>query len=413
MDLGLFEPLGIALILGLLVGIQREWSTDHRIAGIRTFPLITLFGTLSGILAGVFGGWVVGAGLLAVAGVLYIGNMAKLRLEKAGPGMTTEMAALVMFGIGALLSAGYTAPAVALGGVVAVLLHWKTPLHAFVQKIGENDLKAIFQLVLIGLVILPLLPDRTFGWFDVLNPYKIWLMVVLIAGINVTAYLAYRLFGTRGGTVLGGLLGGLISSTATTVSYARQSRQYGEVVPMAVMVILLATLMMNVRVLIEIGVVAPGFLPSAAPPLGLVMGLMVLISLLLFSRIDSHSAQTPEHENPAQIKTAILFGMLYSLILLLVAAAEAYFGVHGVYAVAVLSGLTDMDAITLSTSEMVELGRMEPDTGWRVILLASMSNLVFKWGAVAVFGSRTLLVRMSMLSGLLLAAGALVLAVWQ
>lgn len=408
-DFAILQPLGIALGLGLLVGLQRERDTD-RIAGIRTFPMITLLGTISGLLAQTYGGWMVASALLALVAVLYIGNMAELRREKAGSGMTTEVAALVMYCVGAMLSAGHTGPAIALGGVVAVLLFWKGPLHTFVRGIEEADLKAVFQLVLIGLVILPLLPNQTYGWYDVLNPYKVWLMVVLIAGISFSGYIAYRLFGVKSGAILGGLLGGLISSTATTISYARQNRSAESSTAMVAVIILLATVMMNVRILVEIGVVAPGFLSVAASRIGVIIGIMVLMSLALVSRMDHQSLTQPEQENPAQLKTALIFGVLYCLILFLVAAAKTHFGTGGLYTVAVLSGLTDMDAITLSTAELVKMERLEPDTGWRVILVASLSNLVFKWGAVVFLGSRRLAIVVSVLSAVTMAVGILTLA---
>jgi uncharacterized membrane protein (DUF4010 family) len=240
MELGHLEALAIALGLGLLVGLQREWTVAP-IAGIRTFPLITLLGSFSAILAEEFGGWVLGAGLLSVAVMLFMSNLARFEQGESDPGLTTEMAALVMYGVGAALVAGYTVPSVATGGVVAVLLHWKEPLHNFVRRIGATDLTAIMQLVLIALVILPVLPDAEFDVYRVLNPFRIWLMVVLIVGISLGAYVAYKLLGPRVGSVLGGVLGGLISSTATTVSYSRQVSGRPAAPPLAALVIQLAT----------------------------------------------------------------------------------------------------------------------------------------------------------------------------
>ena len=263
MELGLFKPLAIALGVGLLVGMQRERETSP-IAGIRTFPLITILGSLSAMLADAFGGWVLAAGFLAVSAMLLIGNLVQFGKDEIDPGLTTEMAGLVMFGVGAALVKGYTAPAIAVSGVVAVLLHWKKRLQNFVDKISGGDFKAIIQLVLIGLVILPVLPNQTYGWYNVLNPYKIWLMVVLISGISLIAYVAYKLLGARVGTILGGMLGGLISSTATTVSFSRQAKTRSDTAPMVSLVILIASTIVFGRILLEIGIVAPEFLPTAA-----------------------------------------------------------------------------------------------------------------------------------------------------
>ena len=152
------QQLLLAGGLGLLVGMQREW-TKGVLAGIRTFPLITVFGALSALLAERFGGWTVAAALLSLAGMVVIGNVTKLQKGDIDPGLTTEMAMLVMFGVGAAVVVGYTALAIATGGSVAVLLHWKRPLHRLVHRIGANDFRAIIRLVVIALVILPVLPN--------------------------------------------------------------------------------------------------------------------------------------------------------------------------------------------------------------------------------------------------------------
>ncbi len=411
MVFGLFEPLAIAVGVGLLVGMQRERKASP-IAGIRTFPLITLLGSFSAVLADAFNGWVLAAGFLAVSVMLLVGNLVQLREEEIDPGLTTEMAGLVMFGVGAALVKGYTAPAIAVSGVVAVLLHWKQPLQKFVVKISENDFKAVIQLVLIGLVILPMLPNQTYGWYNVLNPYNIWLMVVLISGISLLAYVAYKLLGARVGAILGGALGGFISSTATTVSVSQQTKAQPDAAPMASLVILIASTVVFGRVLLEIGVVAPEFLPIAAAPLGIIMGLMGVLCVICFPRVRQNRIANPTHNNPAQLKAALIFGGLYAVVLLAVAAAKARFGTGGMYLVAVLSGLTDMDAITLSTAELVKTGRVPTDTGWRVILLAALSNLIFKGGVVALLGSRRLLISIAILFSIALAGGVLLLVLW-
>ncbi|MDP9198677.1 MAG: MgtC/SapB family protein [Pseudomonadota bacterium] len=197
--------LGISLLLGLLVGLQRQRS-ESSIGGIRTFPLIATFGTLCGLLAVEHGGWIVAAGLIALAALLVVSN---LMLAKAGDrdaGQTTEVSALLLYGIGAYLVFGEMEVAVVLGGAIAVLLHYKDLLHAFAGRFGERDVTAFMQFVLITLVILPILPNEAYGPYAVLNPFQIWLMVVLIVGISLVGYVAYKLFGAREGAVLGGLI---------------------------------------------------------------------------------------------------------------------------------------------------------------------------------------------------------------
>jgi uncharacterized membrane protein (DUF4010 family) len=216
----LFQRLGIALGLGLIVGLQRERSGSP-LGGFRTFPLVTLLGGLSGLLGGTSGGWVVAAAWLSLAVVIAVGHVENPQ-EKGG--ITTEIAMLLMFAVGAYCLSGHVAVATAVGGTVAVLLHLKPQMHSLAKRLADPDFQAIMQFVLITFVFLPILPDKGYGPFDVLNPFKIGLMVVLIVGISLGGYIIYKLLGANAGTLAGGVLGGLISSTATTVSYSRRTQ---------------------------------------------------------------------------------------------------------------------------------------------------------------------------------------------
>jgi uncharacterized membrane protein (DUF4010 family) len=187
----LLKSFGTALGLGLLVGLQREW-VQSRVAGIRTFALLSLFGALCGLLGVVFGGWVIAAALIAFVSVVILGNVAQLKSKESDSGLTTEMAMLVMFATGIITVLGHRLIAVIIAGSVMVLLQSKKPLHNMVRLIGEDDLREIARLVLAGLVILPALPNREMGYLGVLNPFAIWLMVVLIVGISLAAYLLIR-----------------------------------------------------------------------------------------------------------------------------------------------------------------------------------------------------------------------------
>ena len=412
MDLSsVFQQLGIALGLGLLVGLQRE-RTDPRLAGFRTFPLVTVLGTLGGLLGVTFGGWVVGLGLVALSGVIIVGNLIEPKTADSNPGITSEIAMLVMFLVGAYLSSGYKEAAVAVGGGVAVLLHLKPQMHAVASKIGDRDFKAIMQFVLISLVILPVLPNRFLGPYDVLNPQHIWLMVVLIVGISLGGYVIYKLFGEKAGTLAGGILGGLISSTATTVSYARRSRQPESSPGLAAVVIIVASSIVFLRVIILINVAAPEFLKAAGPPFAIMLAAGALLSAAIWLLNRKEQSRMPEQENPSELKAALLFGLLYALVLVAAAAAKDYFGDKGLYLVSVASGLTDMDAITLSITQLVRSGNIEGQTGWRLILVAAMSNLVFKGIVVAVLGEFRLFKQVALLFLLVFAVGLLLLFLW-
>lgn len=409
----IFQKLGIALGLGLLVGLQRE-RAESKIGGIRTFPLITLLGALCALLSAPLGGWTIAGGFLALAAVVIIANITAMRSGEHDIGQTTEIAALLMYAVGAYVMVGHVPAAVAVGGVVAVLLHFKDPLHRFVRSLGDQDALAIMQFVLISLVILPVLPDRYYGpgTFDVWNPRKIWMMVVLIVGISLAGYVAYKLLGKNAGTFLGGILGGLISSTATTVSYSRRARHNPGAASLAAIVIVVASAVSMGRVIVEIGAVAPGIFGLVAPPIIAMCALMLLISMGAYFFGHTEKAQLPEQGNPAELKSALVFAALYAVVLLAVALAQRYFGHKGLYVVGVLSGLTDMDAITLSTAQLAARGATDTTTAWRVILLAALSNLVFKGGTVLALSNRALGMRVSLLFGIGLLGGLFILFFW-
>ncbi|MGE4545665.1 MAG: MgtC/SapB family protein [Pedobacter sp.] len=411
MDLQIWQQFGIALGLGLLVGLQREWA-EPEAAGIRTFALITVLGTACAHLAARFGGLVLAGGLVALGGLMVVSNLRRDRSKEAHPGPTTEMAALVMFAVGALLQGGMIAEAAAIGGGVALLLHWKKPLHHFVKRIGDSDIQAVFRMVLIALVVLPLLPDRSFGPYAVLNPFRIWLMVVLIVGISIASYLTSRYIGTRAGSVVSGILGGLISSTATTVSYARQSKTAPDSSTLAALVIMVASTIVFVRVAFEVVVVAPGIFWQVCPQFG-VMGLwMALIAAMAFKLTRQKQEAGPEPKDPSNLAAAVIFGGLYALVLLAVAAAKQHFGDGGLYLVAALSGLTDMDAITLSTAQLITADRLDVETGWRMMMIGALSNILFKAGVVATLGNPRLLRRIAVLFGGSLLGGMVLLWLW-
>ncbi|MCO6458181.1 MAG: MgtC/SapB family protein [Pirellulaceae bacterium] len=411
MDLVFIQQLAVALGLGLLVGFQREWTAPH-VAGLRTFALITVLGTLVGQFVAEAGGWLISAGLVAVAAMLIVGGLVKFAGTEKRPGLTTQIAALLMYLVGVAVALGRLELGIVVAGGTAVLLHWKRPLHTFVERIGEADARAIFQLVLIALVILPVLPDQSFDPYGVLNPFEIWLVVVLIVGISLGGYICYKFVGARAGTLVGGILGGLISSTATTVSYARRARRNPELIQLAAAVILIASTIVFGRVLVEVAVVAPDVFWDLVPPLAVMMGLMAVISGVLFLLRRGESAPPELDDDPSELRTAIVFGLLYAAVLFAVAAVKEHFGHQALYVVAGLSGLTDMDAITLSTAQMVSKQRLDADTGWRMILIGALSNLVFKAAAAGLLGGRWLLLRLAAAFGIALVGGTLLLVLW-
>jgi uncharacterized membrane protein (DUF4010 family) len=406
-----FQTLGISLGLGLLVGIQRE-RVDAPLAGVRTFALITLLGTLTGMLSVTLGPWVVFAGYLGVTATVAMGNVLSLKQPRADTGITTEIAILIMYVIGAYLVLGHRPVAVVLGGVVAVLLQAKPILHGFVKRLGETDMRVMMQFVLLTLVILPILPDRAYGPFEVLNPREIWRMVVLVVGVSLCGYVALKIYGARAGIVLGGIIGGVISSTATTVSYARRTSGSKGQIGTATLVILIATTILYARVLVLVSVVAPREIARVGPP----AAMMLIVSFLECAAFGwAHrrlETEVPAQENPTELKAALVFGALYAIVLIAVAAARHYFGDRGILVAAGISGLTDMDAITLGTARLLASGAVSPGIAWRAILLASIANLAFKSGLVAWLGGKQLFRRIAALFAIQIAAGLAILVFW-
>ncbi len=415
----LFEQLGIALALGILVGLQRE-RADPVIAGLRTFPIITMLGTLAAAMdmSRDAQGWIIAAGFVSIVAVVSVTNLHRLRHPDSDFGMTTEVAILMMYAVGAYLVVGHRVVSVAAGAVVAVLLQFKPELHGMATRLGDQDLRAIMTFVLITCIVLPVLPNTTYDLvapLNVLNPFEIWLMVVLMVGISLSGYLAYKFVGRNAGIMLGGILGGAVSSTATTISYAKRTRAEAAHGRMAALVIVIASSVSFVRVLIEIFLVAPQQFIILAPPILVMMSVGVLVAVVTWLRVQREPVEPPAPKNPTQWRSAVVFAVLYAGVLMALAAAKAYLGGQGLYGIAIVSGLTDMDAITLSISRMVRLGAnggLATSDAWRLIVVASLGNLVFKWLMAAAAGGPALRRHLALLFAAPFAAGCLVLLFW-
>lgn len=367
----LFLRGALALALGLIIGFQRE-RKQSGLAGIRTFPLFSLSGFFSSLL-GVTTAGVIGLSLLLVVGMYR-------NTEERAQGLTTEIAAVLVFLLGAGLAVFEHISLVAVaGGVCALLLHLKERMHGLTRALDQKEVQAIMQFVLIAFIILPILPDKTYDNYEVLNPQRIWLMVVLITGISLVSFAVQKVRGNKAGALWSGILGGLISSTAATVSLSRVSSRDSErrsFIP----AILIASTIALVRVMFEILVVAPQLFIKIIPPLGILLVFMVGMSV--FSLYRSRKVEsTPEvaHEgSPSELKAAMVFGFLFAVILYLSAWTREEFGDQGLYAVSIISGLIDVDAITLSTTELIEKGAVSAELGGELIMVAFLSNLVFK-----------------------------------
>jgi len=383
----MFEPYFLAILLGALMGLERE-RQETRLAGLRTFILVTLFGAICGNMAG--NGnyqWVVAGGLI---GVTVQGAMVHfLRLkEHLPPGLTTSIALLVAYGIGVLLATGFTVPAVAISLATTVILYFKPQMHEFSRRLQQRDLYAIFQFILVAFIILPILPDRGFGPYQALNPYNIWLMVVIISALNLIGYVTLQVVGKRWSGPVLGLLGGLVSSTATTLSFSRYTRNNPAFSRAASVVVALASTVVLVRVAFLVGMIQPTLLPGLALPLtGMFIGGLIPVFLIWRNNTrDEGPAATTK--NPAELPQALFFGLLYAAVILAVSAAKDFFGDRGVYIVSLVSGLTEVDAITLSNARLAHQCILQATQAQISILLAVVSNLGFKLGLVGFLSTR-------------------------
>lgn len=425
--LELFRTLLLSVLLGLLVGLQRERSKS-RLAGFRTFPLATLLGTLCALFAREYDmPWLLPAGFVSLIVLAIVGSLPSIGDQEAGGGVTTEVALFVMFMVGALLMYGPWTIAVVITGGVAFLLYLKPQLHGFAERLGDDDFHAIMQFVLITFIILPVVPREEYDpfaaieqWFPqanfpsaaVFNPFEIWLIVVLVVGISLAGYVVYKLFGQRASTLLGGVLGGIVSSTATTVSYARRTRRTPEAAGMSAAVITIASAVTFVRIIVEVAVAGGAFIQQAIGPLAALLGLATAISVAAWLMQPGGDSPMPPQKNPSELRYALIFAATYAVVLLAVAVGRHYLSSGGLYIVAAISGLTNVDAITLSTARLVQAGRLDVGTGWRAIAIGTLSNLIFKIGIVACLGSRPLLWRSALYLGLMFAGGVLVVLFW-
>ena len=415
MDYHDLTTLGIAFGLGLLVGLQRE-KANSELAGVRTFTLIAILGVLAGFLSRDYQNpYILPVLGVALTSLLVAANFIKIKVfTNPDVGQTTEVAALLMFAIGAYLVMGDRVLGIVIGVSMSVLLYVKERLHGFINRLQEKDLSAIMTFAGISLVVLPILPNKTYGPYNVLNPQNIWLMITLIVGLSVLGYFIYKFVGKKLGIISNGVLGGLISSTATTVSYARKTVDTASISKMAAFVITVASAISLARVMVEIGVVIPEKLPVILLPLMVEFVVMALICLGMFYSInkDSKDDTMPEPENPAEFKSALVFGLLYGAILLAVAFANEEFGDDALYIVAIISGLTDVDAITLSLSQLIKIDALNVSTGWKLILLASLSNLVFKGVMAGILGTKQLAKWIALSFGVAIIVGIFLIWLW-
>jgi uncharacterized membrane protein (DUF4010 family) len=395
----LFYRFGAALLIGLLVGLQREYAylqqkqDEKSFGGTRTFALLGLLGCTAAFIAERMESAMVFVAIVAViGGLIMISYVSTAR--KGSMGMTTEAAAVITMLIGAICFWGELSIAAALGVVLTVLLELKLQTRMLVRNITRADVYATLTFAVITLIILPVLPSHSYGPppFDVLIPYKIWLMVVFISGISFLGYLLIKIVGARRGVGLTGLLGGLASSTAVTLSFAQRSRDVSGLERPFAIAILLAWSVMFVRVMVEVAVINQSLLRVVWLPMTAALVVSAAYCVYLY-RMQSSGKQEEQDKfkNPFELGPALTFGLIYAVILLVANTARLYFGNTGIYLSSIASGLADVDAITLSLAELSrDADDLDLNTAARGIVLAAVSNTLVKGGIVLGMGSAML-----------------------
>jgi uncharacterized membrane protein (DUF4010 family) len=395
-----FGGLAVALGVGFLIGLQREQAvaggggTSRSLGGIRTYPLAALLGAACSLLARPLGPWIVGGGLLVLLVPIAIGYVDDVRRDR-DRGITSEVAFVLTYLLGVLALTPDLLPTpkdrllvtAAVGVAAGALLSLKRPLHAWVARISSTDIYATVKFAVLAVIVLPLLPDRAYGPYAVVNPFHVGLMIVLIAGVSFVGYVAVRALGPGRGMGITGLVGGLASSTAVTLSLSSRAKREPDAAGPYALGVVLASAVMAVRVVAEVAVVNQALVPAVAIPIGAMAAAGSLAALLLRGTSASPApGAAPVHfANPFELGSALKLGAIFVGVLILSKAAQIHFGSSGMYVASTLGGLTDVDAVTLSMARMARDGlpRNEAVTS---ILLAIGANTIVKAGMTVALG---------------------------
>ena len=402
----------ISLALGLMMGLERERRGNTN-AGLRTFGLVGVTGTATAMIAQQAASpWllpVVAAGLVAM---MISADHHRGDADET-PDTTTTVALLLCFLYGVMLWHGQPQLPVTLALVTTALLYFKAELHGMTQRLTRQDIVSFLQFALITFVVLPILPDQGYGPYDKLNPYQIWLMVVLTSGLSLAGYAALRLAPQGVAVPLLGLLGGLVSSTATTLVFARQLRDEPRHIESAVTIITLANLVVLLRIGVLALAIAPSALPVLAPVLALGLAGGVALPVRGWLHLKGSKGDAPELENPTGLRQALAFGAVFAVVLVVSAAFHDKAGALGVYAISAISGLADMDAIAISTLNLHSASAIDARQVTWAIVIALASNMAFKASMVLALAGRAAALRVALAYALALAGlagGAALLA---
>ncbi|MDQ7011107.1 MAG: MgtC/SapB family protein [Mariprofundaceae bacterium] len=386
-----------ALGIGLLIGLEREYGQRRvngrkkhvEAAGIRTFALVALAGNLLTWLPQPMMTWGVSLGLGFTALIALLSYRRTSMGEQADKGITSEVVLVLTFILGTLTGLGYVLMATIVAVIVFTLLHFKKILHHFSHSLSRTDMRQAIQFLIVSVVVLPVLPNKAYGPYESLNPQHIWLMVVLISGIGFAGYAAIKVMGQRVGLGITGMLGGLASSTAVTLSMSRLSHSNPAMGNACILAIILACGTMFPRVAVLSLLFNPEITSVLLLPVLVITGYALLVAWLLWRRGGKKQHDSSHYQpemNPLSMRIALAFGAFYGLVVFFSHMAQFHFGDGGILTVAGLSGLSDIDAITLSVSEMSR-EHLSISLAAQAILLACATNSIVKLGMGLIFAA--------------------------
>ncbi len=386
----LFQKLLITILIGAFIGLEREHSRpseEKTFAGIRTFPLIAIFGFIAALISSITSYWTYFAFFIGFSALVTTSHIFSAKNGRLGG--TSEITTFIVFLLGSLVYWNFIILASIIAVITTIFLTLKLQLHTFVGKVSEEDLYATLKLALITVIILPLLPDKTYGPLNVLNPRLIWYMVILVSGISFVGYVLIKIVGQERGIPLTGLMGGLVSSTVVTYSFARRSKEISDAGGKLSIGIILASTVMYLRVFIVLLIINISLIDYLWLPL-LVFALSgVIVSLFLSKKFVNHSDSSLKMKNPFELKSALLFGLIFAIIILVAKAAQMYLGSGGTFAASALAGITSVDAITISIAKLTSQNITE-NVAIPAIIIALISNTIVKSVIALIFGDKEL-----------------------
>jgi len=393
MDVLFVQNSVLSIILGFMIGFQREMYTlyankQHDFGGSRTFAIICLFGFLSAWMTSFIPNLFLVS--IVIIGAILISAYIVNNMQSQEKGVTTEFSAIVTFLIGAILVFAPIMVAVFVTIIVLVVLNIKEKLQEYEKILAKRDLNAAILFMMMTFVILPILPDKPIDAWGLINLYRIWLMVVLVAGISFFGYIAIRLLGTTHGIGVAGFFGGLVSSTAVAMSMARKAKDNLLLVKNLAVAITLASSVMLIRAWFEVFVINPSLADTLllATIVASISGYIYIIYLFITAKKE-HIDQDITFKNPFELNEALLMGLLFGVIVALITISKEYVGDTGVYVVSFLSGLADIDAVVLSLSSCSTSG-LPASTAINGILLAIWGNTITKLSMIWLLGGREL-----------------------